>query len=143
MYNQNPLRLTFVISERIVSQTPIFIYSCVKWGSLVTYLARRTRSESRWQKLGKRYQIAIKGATTHTLSTFIMANNYIVTLKENASDADVDALKNQIKSAGGEITQEYSLIKGFAAKLPEVAASLVEKNPQVLLFEPDQEVSIQ
>lgn len=35
------------------------------------------------------------------------------TLKDNASDQDVQAFKDEIKNAGGKIDQEYTLIKGF------------------------------
>ncbi|PTB72979.1 hypothetical protein M440DRAFT_1404705 [Trichoderma longibrachiatum ATCC 18648] len=48
-----------------------------------------------------------------TSTTFKMPS-YIVTLKDEASDADVAAAKQKAIDAGAKITQEYSLIKGFA-----------------------------
>ncbi|ODQ80631.1 hypothetical protein BABINDRAFT_160884 [Babjeviella inositovora NRRL Y-12698] len=72
-----------------------------------------------------------------------MSKPYIITLKEDASDADVQALKDQVTSAGGEITNEYSLIKGFSANLPEDHASTLETHEHVNSIEADGEVKIQ
>lgn len=41
-----------------------------------------------------------------------------VTAKDDASADDVAALKQHVKDQGGEITHEYTLIKGFAYVLP-------------------------
>lgn len=69
--------------------------------------------------------------------------SYIITLKDSASDSDVSQLKDQISKLGGEITTEYSLIKGFAAKLPEVNANSIKADSNILNVEEDQEVKIQ
>lgn len=71
-----------------------------------------------------------------------MTKNYIVTLKDSASDADVAALKELVTSAGGKITSEYLLIKGFAAELPEDHANTLGTHEHVNSIEPDSEVKI-
>lgn len=69
--------------------------------------------------------------------------SYIITLKETASDTDVSQLKNQISKLGGEITTEYSLIKGFVAKLPEINAESIKLDSNIVSIEEDKEVKIQ
>lgn len=93
-----------------------------------------------WQKLGKP-NLQFKSNDFAVLSATM--SKYIVTLKENTSDDEANQIKQQIEQLGGKITQEYSLIKGFAAELPEVAASKVQSSPHVLLFEADQPVHTQ
>jgi hypothetical protein len=68
--------------------------------------------------------------------------SYIITLKESASDADVSYVKHQITKLGGTITTEYSLIKGFAAKLPQIHAESLKTEAHVSTIEEDQEVKI-
>ncbi|CAN3504193.1 protease B inhibitor 2 [Diutina catenulata] len=70
-------------------------------------------------------------------------NSYIVTLKETASDADVANLKQEIQKNGGNVTSEFSLIKGFAVQLPDLAAQTVKDNANVLSVEEDKEVRTQ
>jgi hypothetical protein len=41
-----------------------------------------------------------------------------VTLKENASAAELDKAKEKAKSDGGEIKHEFTLIKGFTFATP-------------------------
>ncbi|WLF80656.1 hypothetical protein PVL30_004442 [Lodderomyces elongisporus] len=69
---------------------------------------------------------------------------YIVTLKEDTSDSKAESIKNQIKEAGGKITNEFSLIKGFAVALPAVHADSLSKNhPEIANVEEDKEVHTQ
>lgn len=70
-------------------------------------------------------------------------SNYIITLKESATDIDVKNIKLKILEWGGEITNEFSLIKGFSAKLPEVHSKLLEGHEHVSSIEKDQEVHTQ
>ncbi|KAM0472862.1 hypothetical protein ACHAPX_008539 [Trichoderma viride] len=62
---------------------------------------------------------------------------YIVTLHDDASDAQVAAAKQKATDAGGKITQEYSLIKGFAVEYPEGTVSTLEQDPSVKAVEED------
>ncbi|KAH8912066.1 protease propeptide/inhibitor [Coniochaeta sp. PMI_546] len=68
---------------------------------------------------------------------------YIVTCKDDASDEQVAATKQHAKDQGGEITHEYSLIKGFAVKFPEDKVNTLESHEHVKAVEKDQEVRTQ
>lgn len=69
--------------------------------------------------------------------------SYIITLKETASDTDVSALQSKVKELGGEIGSQFSLIKGFTAKLPSIHTSTIEGHENVLAIEEDKEVKVQ
>ncbi|CDO94588.1 unnamed protein product [Kluyveromyces dobzhanskii CBS 2104] len=45
--------------------------------------------------------------------------SFIITFKDSVPDTDVSKIKSSISSLGGNIVHDYSLIKGFAVKLPE------------------------
>ncbi|KAF8434682.1 peptidase inhibitor I9 [Terfezia claveryi] len=66
---------------------------------------------------------------------------YIITLKEDATDAEVQAVKDQVVASGGKIEHDYPLIKGFSATLP--AIHTLESHPKVLYIEKDQIVRTQ
>ncbi|ODQ59970.1 hypothetical protein WICANDRAFT_62546 [Wickerhamomyces anomalus NRRL Y-366-8] len=66
--------------------------------------------------------------------------SFIVTLKENASAAK---FKEGLSKLGGEITHEYTLIKGFAVKLPGFHADSLKKHDEVATVEEDKEVKTQ
>lgn len=69
---------------------------------------------------------------------------YIVTLKDDTSDQEAESIKSNIKSLGGEITNEFSLIKGFSVKLPKIHAdSLQKENANIATVEEDKEVHTQ
>lgn len=72
-----------------------------------------------------------------------MSKAYIVTLKDSASDAEVNGVKEKVSSLGGSVVMEYSLIKGFVAKLPEVHAALLKDHEHVHSVELDKEVHTQ
>lgn len=55
----------------------------------------------------------------------------------------ISRAKENIKSSGGNIKQEYELFKGFAAELPDDHVSTLSSHPEVEHVEKDQEVSIQ
>lgn len=69
--------------------------------------------------------------------------SYIITLKDTASDADVSSIQKKVTDVGGEVTSQFSLIKGFAAKLPAFHADSISKNEHILAIEEDKEVHIQ
>ncbi|ABN66419.1 predicted protein [Scheffersomyces stipitis CBS 6054] len=83
-------------------------------------------------------------ATTSNTSTEMAdLKSYIVTLKETISDADYSGLQAKINELGGEVTSQFSLIKGFVAKLPPIHTSAIESHDSVLTIEEDKEVKIQ
>lgn len=69
--------------------------------------------------------------------------SYIVTLKESTTNSQLSSIKDHIASLGGEVTSEFSLIKGFVAKLPEIHTDSVKKQENVLSVEVDGEVKTQ
>ncbi|KAL7810369.1 hypothetical protein V8C26DRAFT_410194 [Trichoderma gracile] len=76
-------------------------------------------------------------------STAFKMPSYIVTLKEDASDADLAAAKKKATDAGATITQEYSLIKGFAVEYPEGTVVALDQDPNVQSVEKDHVVTTQ
>ncbi|KAH3684336.1 hypothetical protein WICPIJ_004682 [Wickerhamomyces pijperi] len=65
--------------------------------------------------------------------------DFIVTLKEGAH---LDQFKAYLQSLGAEIKHEYTLIRGFAIKLPGDHVGTLENNEHVASVEPDSEVKI-
>ncbi|HEX8501556.1 MAG TPA: S8 family peptidase [Pyrinomonadaceae bacterium] len=62
---------------------------------------------------------------------------YIVVLNEDVPGASVEAVAHHLASAhGGEISHVYThALKGFAVRLPEMAAAALARNPQVAYVE--------
>lgn len=77
--------------------------------------------------------------TTPEMST----KNYIVTLKDTASTEDVHGLKLKISEQGGQVLDEFSLIKGFLVKLNQPVADFIKDHHVVNSIEEDKEVKIQ
>lgn len=69
--------------------------------------------------------------------------SFIITLKDTATDTDLSGVKKKISGLGGVITNEFSLIKGFVAKLPVIHASSIKEDSAVLNVEEDKEVHVQ
>ncbi|OQD80205.1 hypothetical protein PENANT_c038G00181 [Penicillium antarcticum] len=85
--------------------------------------------------------------------------SYIVTCKQDASDEDVQAVKQHSIDQGGKISHEYSLIKGFAVsrfpktqtadqipfsvEFPDSVVNTLESHPHVENVEADSEVKTQ
>jgi hypothetical protein len=74
-----------------------------------------------------------------------LSNQYIVTMKGNASDSDIDHMINFVEEKGGHVLQIYKhAIRGFSVTLPEVSANRtiaeIRGNPRVVTVEPDIEV---
>ncbi|KAF3986320.1 hypothetical protein FT663_04935 [Candidozyma haemuli var. vulneris] len=90
-----------------------------------------------------------KNSSPTTTTTFPGTNmvegtkNYIVTLKEDSSDDIVNKVKSQVASFGGKVLDDFSLIKGFVARLPPVEIDSLKGHEGVVNVEEDQEVRIQ
>jgi len=65
-----------------------------------------------------------------------------VTLKQDAKPEELENAKKTAKSQGGEITNEFKLIKGFTVKYPDDKVGTLETNEHIHV-EPDQEVRTQ
>ncbi|RPA85989.1 hypothetical protein BJ508DRAFT_322136 [Ascobolus immersus RN42] len=72
-----------------------------------------------------------------------MVQSLIFTLKPDCSDEEVQKFKDSIKNAGGKITNEYTLIKGFSCELPDEHIETFSSRPYVQDVEKDQEVRTQ
>ncbi|RDW69235.1 putative peptidase inhibitor i9 protein [Coleophoma cylindrospora] len=68
---------------------------------------------------------------------------YIVTLKDGASKAEIEESKKHAIEQGGEVTHEYNIFPGFAVKFPKDSVSTLESAPHVSSVELDQEVKTQ
>ena len=68
--------------------------------------------------------------------------NYIITAKDSITDADYSALKSKISDLGGHITDEFTLIKGFTAKLPSIHSSALSDHEHIASVEEDLDVKI-
>ncbi|MCJ1359910.1 MAG: hypothetical protein MMC33_009913 [Icmadophila ericetorum] len=71
-----------------------------------------------------------------------MPQSYMVTLKPDASPAELEKAKESATSSGGKITDEFTLIKGFAVEYPDDHAGVLESNEHVTV-EKDSEVKTQ
>ncbi|SCV00815.1 LAME_0G12156g1_1 [Lachancea meyersii CBS 8951] len=73
------------------------------------------------------------------------AKTFIVTLKDHVAEGDISTVKDAFTKLGGEITHEFSLIKGFSVKVPEVGIDSVKKKhgDSIANIEEDQEVHTQ
>jgi subtilisin family serine protease len=68
---------------------------------------------------------------------------YIVVLKDQTSASGTSSAKSLARSNGGRVTASYStVIRGFAASLPDRALDKLRANPDVAYIEADQRVSI-
>ncbi|KAI2263690.1 hypothetical protein LOZ10_003004 [Ophidiomyces ophidiicola] len=68
----------------------------------------------------------------------------IISYPENTPNSVIDMAKKAIRDAGGKITHEYSLIRGFAAMAPQVALDSVKafETPYPATIENDQIVTL-
>jgi len=67
---------------------------------------------------------------------------YNVTLKENASPTELEKAKELVKSKGGVIKHEFTLIKGFTVEIPDDSVSILQSNEHIHVEE-DSEVKTQ
>ncbi|SCU80086.1 LAMI_0B00760g1_1 [Lachancea mirantina] len=80
----------------------------------------------------------------------VPVESYILTLESQplSIEKTLTDLQNVVKSAGGKITHEYSLIKGFSMEVPKTTAKSILKHLEMvasrarckLNLEPDQEI---
>ena len=69
--------------------------------------------------------------------------SYIVSCKDDASDDQIKAAKDDAIKQGGTIGYEYSLTKAFQVMFPEDRVTTFEKHEHVKEIEEDKKVSIQ
>ncbi|KAJ5165129.1 uncharacterized protein N7500_006959 [Penicillium coprophilum] len=69
--------------------------------------------------------------------------SYIITCKPDATDDQVQAVKDKATEQGGSIGHEYSLIKGFSVTFPEDSVHSLDSHPHVENVEADGEVKTQ
>ncbi|KAJ5199075.1 hypothetical protein N7491_000362 [Penicillium cf. griseofulvum] len=69
--------------------------------------------------------------------------SYIITCKPEATDDQVQAVKDHAKEQGGSIQHEYTLIKGFSVTFPEDTIQILEAHPHVENVEADGEMRTQ
>ncbi|KAH8593650.1 hypothetical protein B0O99DRAFT_626738 [Bisporella sp. PMI_857] len=85
--------------------------------------------------------LALVGAT---MAVELPQKSVIVSYPNETPDSIIEQAKNAIKEAGGMITHEYKIIKGFAAKAPPKILESVQVwgNDYHALIEEDAMVSI-
>ncbi|KAF8864292.1 hypothetical protein BDZ45DRAFT_613879 [Acephala macrosclerotiorum] len=78
------------------------------------------------------------------LSAQLPQKNIIVSYDDNVPDSVLSQAMDAIKAAGGMITHEYKLIKGFAAKAPAKVLENIQTmgNDFHAVIEEDQMVTI-
>ncbi|KAA8611703.1 peptidase inhibitor i9 protein [Pyrenophora tritici-repentis] len=54
-----------------------------------------------------------------------------ITLKKDAPQEQLDAAKKHVTDQGGKIVNEFTLIKGFTAEIPDDAVTTLESNEHV------------
>ncbi|KAL1795748.1 hypothetical protein ACET3X_005972 [Alternaria dauci] len=64
-----------------------------------------------------------------------------ITLKKDAPKEQLDAAKKHVTDQGGKIVNEFTLIKGFTAEIPDDAVSTLESNEHVTV-EKDAEIQM-
>ncbi|OCL05859.1 hypothetical protein AOQ84DRAFT_390585 [Glonium stellatum] len=56
---------------------------------------------------------------------------YNVTLKQGATDDDLQKAKKEVTDQGGKIVNEFKLVKGFTAEFPEDSVHALKSNDQI------------
>ncbi|CAI9631637.1 hypothetical protein AA0114_g12174 [Alternaria tenuissima] len=64
-----------------------------------------------------------------------------ITLKKDAPKEELEAAKKHVTDQGGKIVNEFTLIKGFTAEIPDDAVSTLESNEHVTV-EKDAEIQM-
>ncbi|KAI1539843.1 peptidase inhibitor i9 protein [Pyrenophora tritici-repentis] len=64
-----------------------------------------------------------------------------ITLKKDAPQEQLDAAKKHVTDQGGKIVNEFTLIKGFTAEIPDDAVTTLESNEHVTV-EKDAEIQM-
>jgi hypothetical protein len=86
-------------------------------------------------------------STKESKNSLQLSNQYIVTMKGNASVSDIEHVIDFVKEKGGQVLQIYKhAIRGFSMSLPSVSANntvaAIATNPKVVKVEHDVEVNI-
>jgi len=68
---------------------------------------------------------------------------FIVVFNDDVTPEQIKKYVQEINENGGNVTQEYSLLKGFAASLPESFAHNLRSDKLIKYIEPDGVVTTQ
>lgn len=115
----------------------IFSYHVVTLSSILAYAVSQAAETKPLQG----------NLTTETKNNMQISNQYIVTMKGNASESDIKHVIDFVKEKGGQVLQIYKhAIIGFSMSLPTVSANdtvaAIAANPNVVKVEHDAEVKI-
>ncbi|KAL6708033.1 hypothetical protein ACN47E_003467 [Coniothyrium glycines] len=64
-----------------------------------------------------------------------------ITLNKDADKSELEAAKKHVTDQGGKIVNEFTLIKGFTAEIPDDAVSTLESNDKITV-EKDAEIQM-
>jgi hypothetical protein len=73
-----------------------------------------------------------------------MSGKYIVVFKDHATQEQIDTCANNVNNNGGGVTQRYdSVLKGFAAVIPDSFFGQLQADDLIDYIEPDSVVTTQ
>lgn len=115
----------------------IFSYLVVNLSSILAYAVTQPAETKSSQG----------NSTKESKNNLHLSNQYIVTMKGNASVSDIEHVIDFVKEKGGQVLQIYKhAIRGFSMSLPSVSANdtvaAIATNPKVVKVEHDAEVNI-
>lgn len=115
----------------------IFSYLVVNLSSILAYAVTQP-AETKFSQ---------GNSTKESKNSLQLSNQYIVTMKGNASVSDIEHVIDFVKEKGGQVLQIYKhAIRGFSMSLPSVSANntvaALATNPKVIKVEHDVEVNI-
>lgn len=115
----------------------IFSYLVVNLSSILAYAVTQPAKT----------QSSHGNSTKESKKSLHLSNQYIVTMKGNASVSDIEHVTDIVKEKGGQILQIYKhAIRGFSMSLPSVSANdtiaAITTSPKVVNVEHDAEVNI-
>ena len=115
----------------------IFSYLVVNLSSILAYAVTQPAETKSSQG----------NSTKESKNSLQLSNQYIVTMKGNASVSDIEHVIDFVKEKGGQVLQIYKhAIRGFSMSLPSVSANntvaALATNPKVVKVEHDAEVNI-
>jgi peptidase inhibitor I9 len=124
-------RMTIIIIIIIISYAVIGLYS------------NFASAESQLNNTG----VSFGNSSKMSKKSLQLSNQYIVTMKGNATESDIQHMTKFVGEKGGHVLQIYKhAIKGFSVTLPKVSASRtiaeIRGDPTVVNVEPDVEVNI-
>ncbi|PWW75111.1 hypothetical protein C7212DRAFT_326297 [Tuber magnatum] len=68
---------------------------------------------------------------------------FLITARPDATDQEMQKIKDDLEAQGGKITQTYTIIKGFSCLLPEQHYSTFARHELVQTMERDGVVTTQ